>query len=738
MHKAKPGEVVEDRSLELGPRSLAIVILDAQPHLAVTLARDPPDVERIDDVPEMKVAGGSGREASNHVPIRIARAPLEPRNPPFDAGRPSPGTTFAYIGVAAMILVSLVFLFVYLFGAYAYGAATLLSVRRISPVWGGPNREFDPAIGARIDKAGLALFVISAIWFVLHALIEFRNLTGSTERSLLDLGTFIVFLFPPVIMHTVYLEAQCDGTSVPRVYGWLLALMYALSPPLAIYLTLSMFGVVPRPDPLGPWIGALIGGLFTVTSMYSSALMLRMPRRERSPDQLRLRYVMIFLFIALSGVFIALIFMREESLLIGILDRVTRSAPIFFLIASVYYESRFDFYDLVVKRAVIIMLSIVVVGLYLAVALQWMDRVPAGPSRPWLLAVALAPLAMVMPWLLARVEQWLDRMWLGREFTPVEAVTHMLGAMQPATDERTLIEAVEARLGEIFGARMAVLVGSRAVLEPAAQTEVKLTSPVSGAILRIAVIKDPSTRRFLSEDLRLLRLLGGVFGFMLENIRLQRKRIEQEQVAQELRVQSSKSELKALRAQINPHFLFNALNAIASLIHTDPARADEVVEQLAEVFRYTLRRSDSEWAPLDQELTFARAYLDVEQARFGQRLSVTMDSDHRLPAPVIPSMLLQTLIENAVKHGVSQAREAGRIDVIARTTADQVTLEVRNTGPAASASNAASVGEGFGLHSVRERLHGHFGERASFTLSRDEAAGVTVARIAMPHVKVAA
>ena len=167
----------------------------------------------------------------------------------------------------------------------------------------------------------------------------------------------------------------------------------------------------------------------------------------------------------------------------------------------------------------------------------------------------------------------------------------------------------------------------------------------------------------------MLRSLGGVFGFMLENIRLQRKRQEQEQLAQELRLQSSKSELKALRAQINPHFLFNALNAIASLIHTDPGRADEAVEQLAEVFRYTLRRSDSEWAPLDQELTFARAYLDVEQARFGQRLTCTIDSDHPSPVPLVPSMLLQTLLENAVKHGVSQARGPGRIEVIVRTTA---------------------------------------------------------------------
>jgi two-component system LytT family sensor kinase len=319
--------------------------------------------------------------------------------------------------------------------------------------------------------------------------------------------------------------------------------------------------------------------------------------------------------------------------------------------------------------------------------------------------------------------------------------------MQPAIDEASLVAATEARLSEIFGAKIAILVGSRAIFEPAVQMDIKLTSPVSGGVVRIVVLKEDRTRRFLSEDLALLRSLGGVFGFMLENIRLQRKRVEQEQVAQELRLQSSKSELKALRAQINPHFLFNALNAIASLIHTDPARADEVVEQLAEVFRYTLRRSDSEWAPLDQELTFARAYLDVEQARFGQRLTFSIDSDHRVPAPYIPSMLLQTLLENAVKHGVSQAREPGRIDVVVRTTPDQVTLEVRNTGPhstrdsdnaVARSGQAAADGEGFGLHSVRERLKGHFGDRASFRLTRDETAGVTVARISMPNAKVAA
>jgi hypothetical protein len=644
-----------------------------------------------------------------------------------------------------MVLISLVFLFVYLFGAYAYGAATVYSIRRISKVW---RHDCAPAANGRLDGPSMALLVISTVWFVLHTLIEFRALTGDTLRDdFLDLGTLIVYLFPPVIMHTVYRESQHEGDPVPHpILRHLVTGMYVLALTLGVLTIAMIFRVVPRIDNLNSWIGGSIGGLFVLASMYSTVLMLRRKQRTRTPDQVRLRNVMIFLFIAMSGVFVALIFMREQGLVMAILNGLTRTAPIYFLIASVYFENRFEFYDLVVKRAVMILLSVFVLGVYFAIVLSSLDMLPGGAARPWLFAVALTPIAIIMPALVARVERWLDRMWLGREFVPVEAVKHVLAAMQPAIDEPSLVAATEQRLSEIFGTEIVVRVGEAPAGDAAAVIDVP--SPVSSIPVRIVVLRIPGMRRFLSEDLAMLRSLAGVFGFMLENIRLQHRRQEQDQLAQELRLQSSKSELKALRAQINPHFLFNALNAIASLIHTDPARADEVVEQLAEVFRYTLRRSDSEWAPLDQELAFARAYLDVEQARFGQRLTFSIDSNHTLPAPQIPSMLLQTLLENAVKHGVSQAREPGRIDVIVRTNTDQITLEVRNTGPTHStrdsdnavvrSGQAGPDGEGFGLHSVRERLKGHFGDRASFRLMRDETAGVTVARISMPNARVAA
>jgi len=643
-----------------------------------------------------------------------------------------------------MILISLISLFVYLFGAYAYGAATVLGLREAAPVW--TRRE--PGRQSQLNDAPMGIIVISTIWFILLTLIEFRNLTGDTTRGWLDLGTFMVFAFPPVIMHTVYRESTCEGEAVPpAIYHHLLVAMYVLAPLAGAVTIAAIFGVITLPIEIGPLIGATIGGLFILASIYSTAITLRRTQRTPTPDRRNLRNVMVGLYAVLGLVFAGMLVFEEQRLAGAVLDRVARASPIYFLIASIYFENRFAFYDLVVKRALLLLASISTLGVVLALTLPWLEQLPAGAARPWLFAVALTPVAMIMPWLHARMERWLDRIWLGREFTPVEAVKHVLAAMQPATDEQMLLSTAEAKLSEIFGARIAVLIGAQAPPPGLAiESEVAMPSPGSGQPVRIAVLRLPGMRRILSEDLALLRSLAGVLGFMLENLRLQRKRQEQDLIAQDLRLQSSKSELKALRAQINPHFLFNALNAIASLIHTDPARADEAVEQLAEVFRYTLRRSDSEWAPLDQELTFARAYLDVEQARFGQRLACTIDSDHQGPAPHVPSMLLQTLLENAVKHGVSQSREPGRIEVIVRRTTSHVVIEVRNTGPstrgddllaAAPRSGQARDGEGFGLHSVRERLKGHFGEGATFALTRDEAAGLTVARISMPNVRIA-
>ena len=147
----------------------------------------------------------------------------------------------------------------------------------------------------------------------------------------------------------------------------------------------------------------------------------------------------------------------------------------------------------------------------------------------------------------------------------------------------------------------------------------------------------------------------------------------------------------------------------------------------------------SEWAPLDQELAFAAAYLDVEEARFGARLRYTIEADAAARRAHVPAMLVHTLVENAVKHGIAQVRGHGRLDVVATAAGDRLTIDVCDNGPGLEptperAAFARRAGEQFGLRSVRDRLRGHFGEAATFTLTRDPQRHVTIARIDMPLV----
>jgi signal transduction histidine kinase len=626
---------------------------------------------------------------------------------------------------------SIAALFIFIFGAYAYGYLLLLWLRR-TPAVVGAKDTFNGTVG----RVGQAMFAACMLWFVLHAIIEFRYLLGEPRKDdLIDLAALeLVFIFPGLIFHTYYVETTARfGTRAAA--GWRAVMwgLYGAGMAMAVYFPSVIYGLIDGPRVLDTYIGISIGSLFTVMSVLCLVLMQRRPERPPSTDQRRLRVAMKGLFASMIVVFVALNVLRDFDFVIRVLDVGVRTTPLAFLLVSVYFENRIEFYDLVIKRGVLLVLSLLLTGGVLALALGSLEAIPDGPTRPWVFAVLLLPVAMLMPWLHDRVGRLLDRLWFGREFTPVEAVKHVLGAMQQAPDEPSLLAATEAALTDIFRRRVTILPEGDAGREPAAVVVDVRTS--SGEVpVRLAVLDEPGTRQMLSEDVALLRSLGGVFSYMLENIRLQHRRQEQEQVAQALRLQSSRSELKALRAQINPHFLFNALNAIASLIHTDPARADAAVEQLAEVFRYTLRRSEQEWAPLDQELAFARAYLDVEHARFGKRLSFEIHADEAAPHALVPSMLLQTLVENAVKHGISRLRQPGRIDVHALSSGERVVLEVRDTGPGIDASGRAeATGESFGLRSVRDRLRGHFGDDASIDLERK--GNVTIARVELPLVR---
>ncbi|MBN1138956.1 MAG: histidine kinase [Anaerolineae bacterium] len=207
----------------------------------------------------------------------------------------------------------------------------------------------------------------------------------------------------------------------------------------------------------------------------------------------------------------------------------------------------------------------------------------------------------------------------------------------------------------------------------------------------------------------------------LSHADFKRKLAEEER----LRAMATEAELKALKAQINPHFLFNTLNTIAALIHTDPPQAEATVERLAGMFRYVLAGSERGAVPLREELAFVDDYLRIEQARFGEQLRVTRDiAPAALDVPV-PGLILQPLVENAVQHG---RRPDGSIDLAlhVQRNRDTVSITIADQGPGMSPSWPAAQATGHGLRNVDERLLRTYGEAHRLVITANTPAGTRV------------
>jgi signal transduction histidine kinase len=198
------------------------------------------------------------------------------------------------------------------------------------------------------------------------------------------------------------------------------------------------------------------------------------------------------------------------------------------------------------------------------------------------------------------------------------------------------------------------------------------------------------------------------------------------------------AQLAALRAQINPHFLFNSLNSIAQLIHTDPDKAEACVERLGEIFRYILRRAEKEFVPLGDEIQMADAYLEIERARFGDRLRVEKCVDARSLQQLVPNLILQPLVENAIKHGLSRKLGTGTVRLEARVAGDVLTVTVTDDGIGMGGTALAAVYDrGVGLSNLRDRLARLYGTAHGPEITSEPGNGTRV-RLRLPARSVEA
>jgi signal transduction histidine kinase len=202
--------------------------------------------------------------------------------------------------------------------------------------------------------------------------------------------------------------------------------------------------------------------------------------------------------------------------------------------------------------------------------------------------------------------------------------------------------------------------------------------------------------------------------------------------AAQLETRLAEASLQSLQRQLHPHFLFNTLHTISALVHKDPEAADAMLAQLSDLLRLTLDRVGTQEVPLKEELDFLEKYIDIERTRFGERLQVSMHVEPETLDAAVPNLLLQPLVENAIRHGIAKKVDGGRVEIGARRDGDTLCLSVRDTGPGLSADKRSALTTGVGLSNTRSRLAQLFGERHRFEFHEPADGGLAV-QIAIPY-----
>jgi two-component system LytT family sensor kinase len=211
-----------------------------------------------------------------------------------------------------------------------------------------------------------------------------------------------------------------------------------------------------------------------------------------------------------------------------------------------------------------------------------------------------------------------------------------------------------------------------------------------------------------------------------QSIEYYRKYRDRELRASLLQAQLVQARLQVLKMQLHPHFLFNTLNAISALMHQDVEVADRMIARLGDLLRATLESADLQEVTLSQELDFIQPYLEIEKARLGPRLHVEFRVDDEARDGLVPNMLLQPLVENAIRHGIAPRAEPGSIEISAQLENGFLRLKVRDDGPGLPSSALPRSRNGLGLANTRARLQQLYGAASDFELSNGSPGGLEV------------
>ncbi|HLJ45598.1 MAG TPA: histidine kinase [Bryobacteraceae bacterium] len=435
-------------------------------------------------------------------------------------------------------------------------------------------------------------------------------------------------------------------------------------------------------------------------------------------------------------------------------------SPFLALLGALFFFAKFRSSDVLIKSSFRVVAAVcislwacfILAGSLPGWAVQW-THFPRA-ARDILSASLLAAILLLFPlldfWIRRAVDRWILRqpdyrgalrqLWdemaqLDQEselFTVVDrGLCPLLDIEAARVLKRSEVPGIEAHAGANAG-QFWELSGDdpcRCALRTP-DVEVLVPVRVHGNITHvIAVAPGVCRRSLLNVDLKFLHDVATQIGSRLESLAHERERIERQSREAKLRHLATEAELKALRAQINPHFLFNSLNTVADLIVTDPAKAETMTVLLAKVFRHLLMHSDRQLTRVSEEMDFLRTYLQIEEVRFGDRLRVRMEVDPAISKEKIPSLILQPVVENAIKHGLAPKVGDGSLCITAQQEGDFVRLAVEDdgVGPAEDTrTGEPQKNGGVGLKIIGERLRTLYNGRATLSFEKGVPCGSRV------------
>lgn len=599
---------------------------------------------------------------------------------------------------------------------------------------------------------GIALYALLAAMVVRHRNPESRGndrllLMTAFLGLLWNLGELLTFVgrdfgttgTSPVLTAAAYSAlgflpslVVTSATAGDHRRNWLIYAAYGLSSFAAILHFRAAFAGEPPPSDL-----AL--RTLTIASLVMTAALIGFWRKETF--ERKSIWAAALLIFAVSGLHLS----GESAENSWLVELVAHQSSLPLALAILYQNYRFAFADLFLKRSIsLLLIALLAFALYVFVAAPLL-RYHETHDRNDVQAVSLLitlwiATALAYPAVHRFASWFVDRVILKRpDYAELQA--EIAATIERCGSSDEILDTFGGRLAEALTAERFSWAESsvrdqRMAME-LAETEkdgVRLFIPVCDPPAFELVLEGFSGgRRLLSEEKTMLDAMALIASRRIDAMRVLHERCDREFREQEFSKLATEAQLAALRAQINPHFLFNALTTIGYLIQTSPDKAFATLLHLTKLLRGVLN-SSSEFCTVAEELRLIESYLDIERARFEERLDVTVEIPTEVRELPIPSLILQPLVENSIKHGISENRNGGKVRIAAaivhEADADFLELSVLDSG-AGAAAVPPKRGNGVGLKNVRERLASHYGRRAILSVDTGSAAG-TLASIRLP------